>query len=111
MTEIEIALTKMGYRPQNDKFWAKPVANMILCFSLDKNEIVCFFKGIHLEKVFIWDSEIFITEEYKSEENNTTEKQFLSFLKIFERSVDFNHGSSVSDFEFITQSEYFQNLL
>jgi hypothetical protein len=94
--QIELALTKMGYRHMGKDVWAKPIGHHIFTFNLNKGEWLNLFKAL-TDETHIWDSKSITVPD--------NEDDFLNTLKMYEQYTNISSGSNQTNFEFLTIEE------
>jgi hypothetical protein len=99
--DIKLALTKMGYRELEKNVWAKPIANHLFTYDLEKSEWLNIFKGL-TDKILVWNSHNFGVLE--------NEADFLRKLKMCE-STNISSGNEETNFEFLTVDDQLAEFL
>ena len=92
-------LQKLGYRPLNEKIWAKPFGNSLIAFKVEELKIAQYFQGAN-NKTLIWDSE------------TLSEDDLHNGICQFENwNVKRGLCTPNKDFGFLTQEEEFAEIL
>lgn len=103
--KLQTALRSLGYRPMNDKIYAKPFGTSLLAYNLDKNEMITFFKNTIGEDL-VWNREVFDKKDFVLND-------FLLFIMHFEANTRVNVSQYVIDkpYYFGTKEEIYSDLL